>query len=172
MTVHPAIRISVDAESELRRQLTNYWILKAAWWTSPVVTIVATWFTWPHCAPVGLLGGIAYCFFCNWMLNQHLTDWLPNAAAAAENAAPIARKAEREIAIASQLATGQLEELLSNAWGSEEDFNALRAKLEELHKHREAELAWEAKRETAFDMVRQIVESSDDVLKERMLRSM
>lgn len=172
MTDHPAIRVSVEAEAELARQLQNYWILKAVWWTSPIVMLVATYLLWDTALPVGLLGGLAYCLFCQWMLNQCQNVWLPSCSQEAEAAAPPARREERRIAMAQQLQTGGIQEMLSEAWVSEDKFLELKGKLAKLSAEREAELAWEAKREQAFDLVRQVVDHSDDVLRERMLHSM
>jgi len=169
MTFDPAIRVAVDAEKELRHQLRCWWITQAAFWSSPLLGLGAI-------AAVGLLIGLplamAYMAACSWIRTHQQDRLLPLALATVDATAKTAKAVERKLAIETQLDSQGIQSLMEDAWKSKAGYSELMTRLEALYDERQQELAWAAEREDAFSILKDIIGSSDDVLKDRMLSSM
>ncbi len=169
MSFDPAIRVAVDAEQELQHQLRCWWITQAAFWSSPFIGLGTI-------AAVGLLLGLplamAYMVACHWIRTHQQDRMLPLALATVDATAETAKAVERKLAIETQLDSQGIQSLMEGAWKSKAGYSELMTRLEALYEERQQELAWEAEREDAFSVLKDIIGSSDEILKDRMLSSM
>ena len=166
--IHAAVRMASEAEDQLDWDLNQAsWICMANKWVSLAFPAIGIYLG----GGIGLALGCAYTVWAHWYCSHHMNTVVPASINTATETAKVACKIERKLAVESALQSG-MKMYLTEAWERDEGFNKLRNKMEELHKAREAQLEWEAKRDDSIEVLRQIVEASDDVLRDQFLVSM